>query len=53
MFTLFTKKQRSVGDIKLREGDRWFCSAVEAENAGFRASEQQEEKKCKSGSTLE
>ncbi|MCB9098822.1 MAG: SH3 domain-containing protein [Anaerolineales bacterium] len=26
-------------DIKPEEGDRWFCSAAEAENAGFRASE--------------
>lgn len=26
-------------DIKPEEGDLWFCSAAEAENAGFRASE--------------
>ncbi|MCB9109079.1 MAG: SH3 domain-containing protein [Anaerolineales bacterium] len=26
-------------DIKPEEGDRWFCTSVEAENAGFRASE--------------
>ena len=26
-------------DIKPEEGDRWFCTAEEARNAGFRASE--------------
>ncbi|MCB0166441.1 MAG: SH3 domain-containing protein [Anaerolineae bacterium] len=26
-------------DIKPEEGDSWFCSAIEAKNAGFRASE--------------